>query len=58
MAKRPHRRYSTAFKLQLAESYLNGEGSLRTIAKKHGIAHSPTRKDSSVGRWRRWWASF
>ena len=43
MTRRPHRRYSTEFKLQLAQSYLDGEGSLRTIAKKHGVGHSVLR---------------
>jgi transposase-like protein len=40
MTKRPHRRYSTEFKLQLVQSYLDEEGSLRTIGRKHGVAHS------------------
>lgn len=37
---RPHRRYSTEFKLQLVQSYLDGEGSVKGIASRHGIGHS------------------
>lgn len=37
---RPHRRLSTEFKLQLVQSYLDGEGSVKGIASRHGIGHS------------------
>lgn len=37
---RRHRRYSTEFKIQLVQSYLDGEGSVRSIATRHGIGHS------------------
>lgn len=40
MASRPHRRYSTEFKLQLVHAYLDGEGSVKSIATRHGIGHS------------------
>lgn len=37
---RRHRRHSTQLKLQLARSYLNGEGSFKSIAKQHDISHA------------------
>ncbi len=37
---RRHRRYSTEFKIQLVQAYLDGEGSVRAIATRHGIGHS------------------
>lgn len=40
MAARRHRRYSTEFKLQLVHAYLDGEGSVKAIATRHGIGHS------------------
>ena len=40
MSKRRHRRYSTEFKLQLVQAYLDGEGSVKGIATRHGIGHS------------------
>lgn len=36
---RRHRRYSTEFKLQLVQAFLDGEGSVRAIAARHGVAH-------------------
>ncbi len=35
-----YRRHSTEFKLQLVHAYLNGEGSYKDLAAKHGINHS------------------
>lgn len=44
MARRRHRRYSTEFKLQLIQAYLDGEGSVRAISGRHGsgTAFSPS----------------
>lgn len=38
--ERRHRRHPTELKLRLVESYLNGEGSLKSIAKAHDITHT------------------
>ncbi len=38
--ERRHRRHPTELKLRLVESYLNGEGSLKSIAKSHDITHT------------------
>jgi len=38
--ERRHRRHPTELKLRLAESYLNGEGSMKSIAKAHDITHT------------------
>ncbi len=40
MTIRRHRRYSTEFKIQLVQAYLDGEGSVRAVAGRHGIGHS------------------
>lgn len=40
MEKIRHRRHSTELKLRLAQAYLNGEGSLKSIAKQHDISHA------------------
>ena len=40
MTARRHRRYSTEFKIQLAQAYLDGEGSVRKIATRHAVPHS------------------
>ena len=40
MTAHRHRRYPTELKIRLAESYLNGEGSLKGIAKTHDISHN------------------
>jgi transposase-like protein len=40
MTVRRHRRYSTDFKIQLVNAYLDGVGSIRAIANQHGIPHS------------------
>ncbi len=40
MSVRRYRRYSTAFKLQLVEAYLAGEGTAKGLAQQHGICHS------------------
>jgi transposase len=37
---RRHRRYSTEFKIQAVQEYLDGEGSIRSIAVRHGVNHS------------------
>lgn len=51
MSKRgKQRKYSTEIKQQAVESYLNGEGSLRTICKKYGIS-----VDSVLRRWISWY---
>jgi len=38
--ERRHRRHPTELKLRLVEAYLNGEGSLMSIAKAHDITHT------------------
>ena len=38
--ERRHRRHPTELKLRLAEAYLNGEGSIKSIAKAHDITHT------------------
>ena len=40
MAVRRHPRYSTEFKLRVAEAYLAGEGSANRVAKQYGIPRS------------------
>jgi len=35
-----HRRHATDLKIRLAEAYLNGEGSLKSIAKANDISHA------------------
>ena len=40
MTVRRHRRYSTEFKIQLVQAYLDGEGSARSIATRHEVPHS------------------
>ena len=40
MTVRRHRRYSTEFKIQLVQAYLDGEGSARLIATRHEVPHS------------------
>ena len=35
-----HRRHPTELKIRLAESYLNGEGSLKSIARANDISHA------------------
>ena len=39
MTVRRHRRYSTEFKIQLVQAYLDGEGSARSIATRHEVPH-------------------
>ena len=57
MTVRRHRRYSTEFKIQLVQAYLDGEGSARSIATRHEVPHSllwikksPTKQGISQGR--------
>ena len=38
--RRRHTRYSTDLKIQLVQAYLDGEGSARAIATRHGVPHS------------------
>jgi transposase-like protein len=38
--ERRHRRHPTELKVRLVESYLNGEGSPKAIAKAHDITHT------------------
>ena len=40
MTAHRHRRHATELKIRLAESYLNGEGSLKSTAKAHDISHN------------------
>jgi transposase len=40
MSTRQHRRYSTEFKLQVIKAYLDGEGSLKAIARRFEISHT------------------
>lgn len=40
MSRRQHRDYSTEFKLQVVKSYLDGEGSLKAIARRYEISHT------------------
>jgi transposase len=40
---RRHRRYSTEFKIQVVQEYLDGEGSIRAVAVRHGVGHSLVR---------------
>ncbi len=35
-----HRRHSTEFKLRIVQAYLNGEGSIKGIARQHDISHN------------------
>ena len=40
MSTRQHRRHSTEFKLQVVKAYLDGEGSLKAIARRYEISHA------------------
>lgn len=40
MNMRQHRRYSTEFKLQVVKAYLDGEGSVKAIARRYEITHT------------------
>jgi transposase len=40
MSTRRHRRYSTEFKIQLVQEYLDGETSVRAVARRHGVGPS------------------
>jgi transposase-like protein len=40
MTVRRHKRYSTEFKIQFVQDYLDGEGSARSIATRHEVPHS------------------
>ena len=40
MTAHRHRRHPTELKIRLAESYLNGEGSLKSIARANDISHA------------------
>jgi transposase-like protein len=40
MTAHRHRRHPIELKIRLAESYLNGEGSLKSIARSHDISHA------------------
>ncbi len=40
MSTRRHVRHSTEFKIRLVQSYLSGEGSIKGLARQHGICHS------------------
>ena len=36
----PHRRYKLDFKLQVVKAALDGQGSLKSVARRFGISHS------------------
>jgi transposase len=38
-----HRRYSTEFKIQVVQEYLDGEGGIRAVGVRHGVGHSLVR---------------
>ena len=40
MSTRQHRRHSAEFKLQVVKPYLDGEGSLKGIARCYEISHA------------------
>lgn len=40
MSTRQHRRYSTEFKLQVVKAYLDGEGSLKALARRYEVGHT------------------
>lgn len=40
MSTRQHRHFSTEFKLQVVKAYLDGEGSLKGIARRYEISHT------------------
>jgi len=40
MSTRQHRHYSTEFKLQVVKAYLDGEGSLKVLARRYEITHT------------------
>ncbi len=40
MSARRHRRHSTELKLRLVQSYLDGQGSFKSIAKENDISHA------------------
>ena len=35
-----HRRHSMEFKLRIVKAYLNGEGSIKGVARQHDISHN------------------
>ena len=43
MSTSQHRRYSTEFKLQVVKAYLDGEGSLKALARRYEITHTLVR---------------
>lgn len=40
MSTRRYHRHSTEFKLRIVQSYLSGEGTIKGLARQHGIYHS------------------
>lgn len=40
MSTRRYHRHSTEFKVRIVQSYLSGEGSIKGLARQHGIYHS------------------
>ena len=40
MSTRRHVRHSTEFKIRLVQSYMAGEGTIKGLARQHGICHS------------------
>ena len=39
MQRRPHRSYSTEFKLSVVQAYMNSEGGLKAVARQFGPCH-------------------
>lgn len=40
MSTRRYRRYSTEYKIQLVQEYLDGDVSVRSVAQRHGVSPS------------------
>jgi len=44
MSTRRYQRHSTEFKVRLVQSYLGGEGTIKGLARLHGVHHSLLRQ--------------
>jgi transposase-like protein len=44
MSTRRYQRHSTEFKVRLVQSYLAGEGTIKGLARQHGVYHSLLRQ--------------
>jgi len=51
MSTRRYHRHSTEFKVRLVQSYLAGEGTIKELARQHGVYHSLLRQ--WVGKYRK-----